>query len=178
MPTCKIYSVSDENFKQIVSTCKTWSDIGRKLGYTETIHKYGRGLMNGDARRKLKARAAKLQINVEHIDGGRKFDMDLNKIGHQYRREKKTLKKMLERSKRMYICEHCDCKGMEMGDKGEWQWEGRDLILEINHKFGTGFEGCNHIKNLQYLCSRCHTQHTHLFMQAKHYLKHHFVAAS
>ena len=167
--TAKVFKVKEDEFRHALENSTSFTDVAIKLGYTCA----GQSIPN------IKERAGKLGIDIEHIDGSfhrgyLKSDLDL-KNG---RRSVATLRKQLKQAKRPYICENCNCEDMTMGDNGEWQWKGRDLLLEINHRFGHRFEGCNDADMLQYLCSPCHRQHTNLFMWAKHGLNNKFTTGS
>ena len=166
----KVFRVEEDEFRHVLENSKSFRVVAIKLGYNCA----GRAILD------IKERAGKLGIDIEHIDGteGRgissKSDLEL----HRSRRGTETLRNQLKRVKRPYICENCNCEDMTMGDNGEWQWKGHDLPLEINHRFGVGFEGCNDPAMLQYLCPSCHRQHTNLRTWAQSGLKGRFTAGS
>lgn len=169
-PRNKVYEVTDDHFRDIVANSSYIGEIVEKIGCKHRPF----------YKKEIKERADKLGIDLTHIVDGRllafggsvmKLDMDLkNKRGPT------TLRNLLKSSERPYICENCNCEDMTMGDNGEWQWKGRDLALEINHRYGHGFEGCNDPIMLQYLCPACHRQHTNLLISAKSALKNRFTA--
>ena len=160
----KVSDIEEDKFRHVLENSKSFTDAAIKLGYSSC---------GGPFIPQIKERAGELGIDIEHING-LKSNLDM-KSG---RRTAPTLRNQLKRAKRPYICENCDCKSMTMGDNGEWQWEGRDLALEINHRYGVGFEGCDHPAMLQYLCSPCHRQHTNIRIWAQSGLRGKFTTGS
>ena len=68
------------------------------------------------------------------------------------RRAAYILRRILDDSGRLYMCEWCRCENMTLND-GEWEWQGKILRLEIDHIHG--LDGTDHqdrIDNLRYLC--------------------------
>ena len=160
----KFNKISDDQFRDIMRNSISFKDSAKKMGFT-----CSRGGLN----KRIEKRAIKLNIDLGHVNGRHKLDMDLKRKS----RCPQAIRRQMRLINRSYICENCNCEDMKMGDNGEWQWKNLDLPLEINHRFGHGFESCHHLANLQFLCSACHRQHTNLFMCAKRGLKNRFKAA-
>ena len=160
--------MEEDKFRHVLANSSSFSVVCSKLGYSSSPN----SLITNTVRK----RASELGIDIEHIKHWpcMKSDKDL-KNG---RRNVITLRNQLKRVKRPYICENCNCEDMTMGDNGEWQWKGHDLPLEVNHRFGVGFEGCDNPAMLQYLCSSCHRQHTNLRTWAQSGLRGKFATGS
>jgi len=74
------------------------------------------------------------------------------------RRTSNQLRKILDESGRLYICDWCRCEKMTLSD-GEWLWRGLPLKLQIDHIHGVdGTENQDSLDNLRYLCPNCHSQ--------------------
>lgn len=77
---------------------------------------------------------------------------DINSIltdGHRYRIQGKILRKSLLQIGVKYECVKC---------KNDGQWNGYDLVLEVDHIDGDWSN--NKRDNLQFMCPNCHTQKT------------------
>jgi len=68
------------------------------------------------------------------------------------------LRKLLDESGRLYICDWCRCEKMTL-ENGEWLWRGLPLKLQIDHIHGVdGTDNQDRLDNLRYLCPNCHSQ--------------------
>ena len=76
----------------------------------------------------------------------------------QKRRSTGQLRKLLDESGRLYICDWCRCEKMTL-ENGEWLWRGLPLTLQIDHIHGVdGTDNQDRVDNLRYLCPNCHSQ--------------------
>ena len=74
------------------------------------------------------------------------------------RKTNSQLRKILDESGRLYICDWCRCEKMTL-DNGEWLWRGLPLKLQIDHIHGLdGTDNQDRLDNLRYLCPNCHSQ--------------------
>ena len=74
------------------------------------------------------------------------------------RRATGHLRKLLDESGRLYICDWCRCEKMTL-ENGEWLWRGLPLTLQIDHIHGVdGTDNQDRLDNLRYLCPNCHSQ--------------------
>jgi 5-methylcytosine-specific restriction endonuclease McrA len=74
------------------------------------------------------------------------------------KRRTDILRRMLNASGRLYVCEWCHCEDMTL-DNGEWQWKDKPLTLQIDHIHGRdGTDNQDRLENLRYLCPNCHCQ--------------------
>lgn len=67
--------------------------------------------------------------------------------------------KKLLKSGREYICTNCKCADMTLYN-GRWHWRDWPIKLECNHINGRKIQNADHVDNLEWLCSACHSQHT------------------
>jgi len=76
----------------------------------------------------------------------------------QKRKSTGQLRKLLDESGRLYICDWCRCEKMTL-ENGEWLWRGLPLALQIDHIHGVdGTDNQDRLDNLRYLCPNCHSQ--------------------
>ena len=142
----KVYSVNDDELKELVENSKTYSEVLFKLGLTT------RG---GNSSRLLKQRIKELSIDVSHfirpVDAaGLKQAIPLCDILIENSKFTNTAclkKKLIKEGKLEYICEIC-------GNQGEWN--GKKLVLQLDHK--NGIHNDNRLENLRFLCPNCHSQ--------------------
>lgn len=64
----------------------------------------------------------------------------------------------MRKSGREYICAHCNCDKFVKHDSWGWLWNDWPVKLEVNHINGRKIENPNHLSNLEYICTQCHTQ--------------------
>lgn len=96
---------------------------------------------------------------------GRTFRKTRSELAKPYRgqvrrRKASCLKRVMEKSDRLYICEWCRCECMSM-ENHEWMWHGKPLKLQIDHIKGLDEcknEDADKAENLRWLCANCHTQ--------------------
>ena len=145
MRTSKVYSVSDEEFKDIIKNANSYSDCMRALGLTT------RG---GSSTERLKQRIEELECSIKHfgqLNNGKnanaKYDLDEILIENSPYQNTTRLKERIIREGRLeYKCEQC-------GNTGEWL--GQKLTLQLDHK--NGRHNDHRIENLRFLCPNCHS---------------------
>lgn len=145
MRTSKVYSVSDEEFKNIIQNANSYSDCMRALGLTT------RG---GSSTERLKQRIEELGCSIEHfgqLNNGKsanaKYDLDEILIENSFYQNIARLKERLLRENKLeYKCAFC-------GNIGEWL--GQKLTLQLDHI--NGKHNDHRLENLRFLCPNCHS---------------------
>lgn len=144
----KVYSISDEDFKKLIKSNKTFSDCLRQLNLS----------ISGSASRSIiKRRIKELNINTDHFDryvNNNKIkrkkkiisDEDLFKI-NSFSCTSVIKNRILKYDLMEYKCAIC-------GNEGTWN--NRDLTLQLDHINGNRFD--NRLENLRFLCPNCHAQ--------------------
>lgn len=110
MRTSKVYSVSDEEFKDIIKNANSYSDCMRALGLTT------RG---GSSTERLKQRIEELECSIKHfgqLNNGKnanaKYDLDEILIENSPYQNTTRLKERIIREGRLeYKCEQCGNTG-------------------------------------------------------------------
>ena len=143
MPS-KVYSISDDEFRQLIAESNNYSDCLRKLGLTT------RGSSSRDI---LKKRINELNCSTEHFNQYKhqtnNIIYDLDEIcveNSSYFNIARLKIRLVNEHKLEYKCAFC-------GNTGEWY--GKLLSLQLDHINGI----CNdhRIENLRFLCPNCHS---------------------
>ena len=144
MRTSKVYSVSDEVFKNIIKNANSYSDCMRALGLTT------RG---GSSTERLKQRIKELNCSVEHFQqsngksANAKYDLDDILVENStYQNITRLKERLVKENKLKYKCANC-------GNTGEWL--GQKLTLQLDHI--NGVHNDHRIENLRFLCPNCHS---------------------
>lgn len=140
----KISSLTDDDFRNLVSESMNITDILRKLGLCTT---------GGTSSRSLKKRIAELEINTDHFSSAstcNKSTFSLSEIlisDSKYTNIHRLKKRLVSESVLKYECSIC-------GNIGEWL--GKPLSLQLDHINGKNND--HRIENLRFLCPNCHCQ--------------------
>jgi Zn finger protein HypA/HybF involved in hydrogenase expression len=148
----RIYKIETNDFKEIVKTSSTYTEILRKCGFEN------KGCNVNTLKRRLKFE----KINTDHIQKGynhNKGQVFLKRrisledalenyfiVNSQFKIA--TLKKLIYRFKlKEYKCNICSMKPV---------WENKPLSLPLDHI--NGKRNDNRLENLRFLCPNCHSQ--------------------
>lgn len=136
---CKLYSICNDEFINIVKKSFYLKDIVKKCGYTASLNKRTRD--------KIKKRITDLNIDISHFKyPGRKSLKELCIIDGKYHRgglKRRLLKNNLLENK----CYEC----------GQLPFYNKKvLVLQLDHINGNNKD--NRLENLRMLCPNCHSQ--------------------
>ncbi len=142
----KVYQVSEEEFKKIVSEANSYSDCLRALGL---------GTRGGSSTDTLKRRISELNCDISHF--GKKLVNDkpvhakytLKEIlveNSSYTNISSLKKRLINENVLEYKCECC----------GITEWRGKPISLQLHHKNGINTD--HRLENLSFLCPNCHSQ--------------------
>ena len=145
MPS-KVYSISDDEFKQLIANSTTYSECLRKLGLAT------RGNSSRDI---IKKRIAELNCSTEHFGNSSSDNKGYNT---KYSLEEICIENStyynIERLKIRLINEHkLEYKCAFCGNTGEWY--GKKLSLQLDHI--NGVHNDHRLENLRFLCPNCHS---------------------
>lgn len=139
----KVYSVSDEEFKEIVSNSNSYSDCLRALGL---------GTRGGSSTDVLKKRINELNCSTNHFHASNKrsanakYSLDEILVENSTYANISSLKSRLIREERLeYKCAIC----------GINSWLNQPLALQLDHI--NGINNDHRIENLRFLCPNCHS---------------------
>ena len=140
---------SDEEFKEIVSTSFSISEVVKRCGF--------KTYKSGGGRENVRKRINSLKVNTSHFKpNGRQYEKPPhNKIVNYENVLKKnstahriTVKDVVLREHLLeYKCDVCGNNGV---------WNDKELSLQLHHKDGDNMN--NEIENLIFLCPNCHSQ--------------------
>lgn len=148
------YSISNQEFKEMVDNSKSYRELAIKIGYKEC----------SSSLPLLKRRVSELELNTEHflgqgINKGRKLNggsrLKYNDYLSQVFIENSNVKRKIVRNYILkynlleYKCELCNCDG---------SWLDTKISLELDHKNGVNND--NRLSNLRFLCPNCHATTT------------------
>lgn len=140
----KVYQVSDEEFKNIVTNANSYSDCLRALGL---------GTRGGSSTDILKRRIKELNCSIEHFGNktvtpaNAKYTLDEILIENSTYANISRLKIRLVNEGRLeYKCAFCNNEG---------EWLGEELVLQLDHI--NGINNDHRIENLRFLCPNCHS---------------------
>lgn len=140
----KIYQVSDEEFKNIVSNANSYSDCLRALGL---------GTNGGSSTDILKRRIKELNCSIDHFNQTNKksyqakYSLEEILVENSSYANIASLKKRLIKEKVLeYKCAIC----------GLTEWLNKPISLQLDHI--NGINNDHRIENLRFLCPNCHSQ--------------------
>ena len=144
MRKSKIYSISDEDFKELVQSSSSYSDCLRALGLTTK---------GGSSTDVLKRRISELNCSVEHFGHNGKQALnckyslaDILTENSTYQNISRLKERILKEGLMEYKCSEC----------GLSEWRGRPLTLQLDHI--NGINNDHRLENLRFLCPNCHSQ--------------------
>lgn len=148
--TGAVWSLSDEEFKDIVQTSFSIADILRKLNLQ----------IQGTHYRVVNRRIDELKIDTSHFQSEeikleslkrlwkkRMSTSDMLVKSSSNSRNAELKKRIIEEKIISYVCNCCGNEGF---------WNGKKLTLQLEHINGDNTD--NRIENLCFLCPNCHTQ--------------------
>lgn len=140
----KIYQVSDEEFKNIVSNANSYSDCLRALGLRTS---------GGSSTDILKRRIKELNCSIEHFNQTNKKSYQakysLEEIlieNSSYANIASLKKRLIKEGALEYKCAIC----------GLTEWLNKPISLQLDHI--NGINNDHRIENLRFLCPNCHSQ--------------------
>lgn len=140
----KVYSLSEEQFIEIINSSKSYAECCRKMGMSD------KGRHGSD---QIKKRCKELEIEITHFNKAgscntQRYTLDEILVeDSSYFNIDRLKKRLIGEGRLEYRCEIC-------GNTGEWN--GLPLSLQLDHRDGNHK---NHtIENLRFLCPNCHSQ--------------------
>ena len=153
--TKALWRVSDDQFTSFVSSSETWFELAVKCG-SKSLHPTRVSIDY----KPIKKRAQLLELDINHLcrrnnQYGTRQRLPTNRLTK--RRNARELRKKMQDAGREYVCEGCQCAGMQLQD-GVWLWQGKPLTLQVDHVSGRNCTDPENLNNLRYLCANCHSQ--------------------
>ena len=139
----KVYSVSDDEFRNIVANSLSYSDCLRALGL---------GTNGGSSTDVLKERIAELNCSIDHFSRSRsnaykKYPIEEILVENSTYMNISSLKHRLVAENILeYRCSIC----------GINEWLGQPISLQLDHI--NGIHNDHRRENLRFLCPNCHSQ--------------------
>ena len=141
--TSKVYLVSDEEFRKIISESYSYSEVLRKLGL---------GTRGGSSTDTLKRRIKELNCSIEHFDRAKsgvykKYSIEEILVENSTYANISSLKQRLIKEGLLeYRCAIC----------GIDKWLDKPISLQLDHINGKNND--HRLSNLRFLCPNCHSQ--------------------
>lgn len=139
----KVYSVTDEEFRNIIASNYSYSDCLRALGL---------GTKGGSSTDILKKRIKELNCSIDHFNREKaeaniKYDLkDILIKDSSYLNIARLKKRLISQGILEYKCAICGLK----------EWQNKPISLQLDHINGNNND--HRIENLRLLCPNCHSQ--------------------
>lgn len=139
----KVYSVTDEEFRNIIASNYSYSDCLRALGL---------GTKGGSSTDILKRRIKELNCPIDHFNREKaeaniKYDLkDILVKDSSYLNIARLKKRLISQGILEYKCAICGLK----------EWQNKPISLQLDHINGNNND--HRIENLRLLCPNCHSQ--------------------
>lgn len=139
----KVYSVTDEEFRNIIASNYSYSDCLRALGL---------GTKGGSSTDILKRRIKELNCSIDHFNREKaevniKYDLkDILIKDSPYLNIARLKKRLISQGILEYKCAICGLK----------EWQNKPISLQLDHINGNNND--HRIENLRLLCPNCHSQ--------------------
>ncbi len=144
MGKSKVYSISDEEFIQLVSQETSYSDCLRKLRLSPK---------GGSSTDVLKRRIQELGCSTDHFgykpSNGDSKTYTLDEIlveNSSYQNLTRLKSRIIKEGLIEYKCSECEIS----------EWRGKPLSLQLDHI--NGINNDHRLENLRFLCPNCHSQ--------------------
>jgi len=142
----RIWTMSKDEFAQLVKENHCIVDIVEKLGYSRN---------SGSTGKKVKERIIKDNIDNSHFKGRQaksngfpKYDLKNILVKNSAYTNITRLKiRIINKGLLEYKCAKC-------GNRGEWN--GEPITLQLDHKNGNNTD--HRLENIRFLCPNCHSQ--------------------
>lgn len=131
--SCKLLKFSIDELREVVKTCKTFTEVATKLKASRTS---------------VTKQTKKNNIDYSHFIPARKRNIPTNELLSVGNIRRATVKKrIVDENLIPYVCVICTLESI---------WMGNHLMLELDHI--NGDPGDNRLENLRFLCPNCHSQ--------------------
>lgn len=142
----KVYNLSDEEFKKLIATHRSWCDCARAVGLSPN---------GANSKIQLKKRVEELNCDISHFSAtytankaSTKYSLEEIMVENSTYTNITRLKERIIRANIIpYECAIC-------GNKGEWLE--KKLVLQLDHINGQHYD--HRKENLRFLCPNCHSQ--------------------
>lgn len=160
-----VNKIAERDFIDIIKSSYSWLDAASKCGFKKK-QKYR--AIRQENKQRIQKRCNQLGISTTHLKDG--FDARWKKRDNLQKNRRPTymLRKKLQKSNRLEICEICRCENLEYHE-GNWMWQGKPLQMQIDHIKGIIHDDSDDVEFLRYVCANCHSQTANCCHSVKSY---------